>query len=665
MGGLTWLHLSDWHQNGNDINRQIVRDRLIDDIQNRVSINNDLEKIDFIVFSGDIAWSGKTDEYERAKTELFEPLIEACDLDPKRLFIVPGNHDLDTSKIPSRLLAPLESNDDTNYWLSNGNRLEALRPLRNFSDFVSEYTKQETPDFASIRNWNINGRDVSLIGIDSAWMCCRRKNASGKFDDKGVVVVGESQIYNSLKTILKSNIKIAVLHHHFDWLAEFEWSQIVHRLMEECNFVLFGHRHESEVEVIRGTIGDCIIIPGGACYFDRQYHNSYNFVHLDFESKKGIVFLRCWNGRNRWREDIDLHPNGMYPFELTSSVALVEPLPNVDRFPAMIAISKNPQLQGSTYSTIQDAVNAANPDDTIKLAEGTFKENVYIDKPLTIIGSGKDKTIVDGDQAGSVFIIGCIEINDINVFLQSLTIKGGIGTEVLVINNSSKTHIAGGGILNYGRLTVTECTIFGNTAYYGGGILNKGIVNLNNGTSIIHNIAYEGGGLFNSDGEVNLCTCSIEDNKAAMNGAGIYSGGCIVRRNIVNMHRESAICGNFAENSGGGIWIILGRLNMHGGKISNNKGWTGGGIYCHSSNANLNGGYIYNNMAMNGAGVVNGGGEMILNGTRIHSNTANKNNYGIGGGIHANNAEKMSGNKLLVHHNSLIDGTPDDISFGP
>jgi hypothetical protein len=30
--GLTWLHLSDWHQKGMDFDRKVVRDALIDDI---------------------------------------------------------------------------------------------------------------------------------------------------------------------------------------------------------------------------------------------------------------------------------------------------------------------------------------------------------------------------------------------------------------------------------------------------------------------------------------------------------------------------------------------------------------------------------------------------------------------------------------------------------
>jgi hypothetical protein len=48
MTGLTWLHLSDWHQAERKFNRKVVCDALIKDIKARVEINPHLSKIDFI-----------------------------------------------------------------------------------------------------------------------------------------------------------------------------------------------------------------------------------------------------------------------------------------------------------------------------------------------------------------------------------------------------------------------------------------------------------------------------------------------------------------------------------------------------------------------------------------------------------------------------------------
>jgi 3',5'-cyclic AMP phosphodiesterase CpdA len=99
----SWIHLSDWHQKGASFDRKVVRDALLEDIRNRTKISEELGKLDFAIFSGDLAFSGKDTEYESARHELIDPVLSACGLTPDQFLIVPGNHDLE------RWLAPLPS----------------------------------------------------------------------------------------------------------------------------------------------------------------------------------------------------------------------------------------------------------------------------------------------------------------------------------------------------------------------------------------------------------------------------------------------------------------------------------------------------------------------------------------------------------------------------
>ena len=325
MSAITWLHLSDWHQRGEDFNREVVRDRLIDDIRQRAErIDARVADVDLIVFSGDAAHGGRKDEYEAAQKHLFDPVLDAADLPPERLFLVPGNHDLDWEGfelLPTALQTPLCSEEEVQSWLTDERGGSGCDPFGAYGEFVTAYTGQPQPAYASSRRLEIDGKQIALLGINSAWMCGRPDDA-GKIDDRNRVLVGEPQIHSPLDEMKSADIRIAVLHHPLDWLAEFDRERIEDRLEGACHFVLHGHQHRPRVRVTRGTWGDCIVIPAGACYNRRvaehpRYNNAYNLVHLDLDTGQGTVFLRRWNDtRTEWAKDTETHPEGLFGFRL-------------------------------------------------------------------------------------------------------------------------------------------------------------------------------------------------------------------------------------------------------------------------------------------------------------------------------------------------------------
>jgi hypothetical protein len=248
------------------------------------------------------------------------------DWSQKKLFIVPGNHDLDRDEfklLPHDLTKPLSTEKEVQDWLTDDrNRARLLEPFRAFASFVREYTGQEPPDYVNVRRIKVNDKEIALIGLNSAWMCGRNK---GKIDDYGFVIVGEPQIYNALEEISATDLRVAVLHHPFDWLREFDRNRIEDPLRQDCDFILRGHQHKPKVEITSGTSGNCVIIPAGASYNRRMaknpcYANSYNFVHLDFDAGNGVVFLRRWSDDgNKWLEDIASCKDGKYKFTLFKS----------------------------------------------------------------------------------------------------------------------------------------------------------------------------------------------------------------------------------------------------------------------------------------------------------------------------------------------------------
>lgn len=75
------------------------------------------------------------------------------------------------------------------------------------------------------------------------------------------------------------------------------------------------------------------------------------------------------------------------------------------------------------YSSIQKAICAASPGDTIEVQFGFYEENLIIDKDLTLKGVNKEDVILDGAAKNSPVIL----IRDARVTIEGLTITGGKG----------------------------------------------------------------------------------------------------------------------------------------------------------------------------------------------------------------------------------------------
>jgi len=57
------------------------------------------------------------------------------------------------------------------------------------------------------------------------------------------------------------------------------------------------------------------------------------------------------------------------------------------------------------YSSIQAAINAANPGDTIQVAPGLYNENLVLNKTLRLVGEDKYSTIIDAGGRGPALLI--------------------------------------------------------------------------------------------------------------------------------------------------------------------------------------------------------------------------------------------------------------------
>ena len=201
-------------------------------------------------------------------------------------------------------------------------------------------------------------------------------------------------------------------------------------------------------------------------------------------------------------------------------------------------------------------INFAAGISTIDLTSG----ELLIGTNLTIIGPGPNLLAVRR-TSGNNFRIFKIP-NTVAATISGLTISGGKGFNFQDGN--------GGGILNSGSLTISNCTISGNyatdqgkpysggggstgwTGGVGGGIHNFGGLTISNSTVSGNTADLDGGGLLN-DGSMTIINSTISGNTTngfgGGAGGGIYNGATLIITN-------STVTGNstYAGGSGGGIY---------------------------------------------------------------------------------------------------------------
>lgn len=97
------------------------------------------------------------------------------------------------------------------------------------------------------------------------------------------------------------------------------------------------------------------------------------------------------------------------------------------------------------YTSIQNAIDNASNGDTVFVYNGTYHENVVVNKSITLIGENKESTIIDGKGTYHVVFIPSDEVNISGFTIQN---SGNIYSGILITNHSKYSVVSNCIILN-------------------------------------------------------------------------------------------------------------------------------------------------------------------------------------------------------------------------
>lgn len=254
-----------------------------------------------ILVTGDIAQSGKASEYDDAGKWLDE-LARKIGIENHCVQMVPGNHDLDRSKLSISGQAILDH-------IRKGGSQEYEDVLKNPTDRAALFARFEDYDsfsygyncplnnegaYASEMEVNLApGRSIRFIRFNSSLLCHGKER-----DESPELMIGARQFTIPRKDGVEN---VVLVHHPLNWYKDQE--QVLNYIHSRARVFISGHEHDPKVSVKEVEVGcDLLMLAAGATVpfkSDKVFTFTYNIIEFDWDATiDGLsvtMHPRAWN----------------------------------------------------------------------------------------------------------------------------------------------------------------------------------------------------------------------------------------------------------------------------------------------------------------------------------------------------------------------------------
>lgn len=322
---LTILHIGDLHFTRRRVREQsIVVDALIKDIKANCIGHR---KPDIIIFTGDLVHAAGVDSHADAYDFLLEPVAKAAGCSDERVYIVPGNHEVEWSALERF------SSENRNWRavLGSGNESDEINDLYSKSAFEPA-TSEKFANFLEIdrylrgtdRSSTLRYRDtfvavdhIAALNVDIVTFNTAVLSTGGHkgFEkDERNLVVPEYAMLEAVRHLSDTALKIFLTHHPLAMLSEQSSRQLGSAIEKNANLHLFGHMHDPQPKNIVGLYGEVLTNQCGALFVARKtFYSGYSLITVDRSSNLTETVLRSYyKDRNVFDDGIDVVEGGRW-----------------------------------------------------------------------------------------------------------------------------------------------------------------------------------------------------------------------------------------------------------------------------------------------------------------------------------------------------------------
>ena len=305
---IRFLHLSDLHLRP-AAGKKYDQGRVLEGLLALLEREREAAPLDLIFVTGDLAQSGRAEEYA-VVVELLQRLLEVSGVAAERMFVVPGNHDVDRG-VGRWLLRTLSSDEQAvEFFVEAKSRVFHERKLAAYAESMGALLGSSRPlglkvGGEAVEVVEVRGVRLAIAAFNTAWF------AQGD-DDHEKLWLGEANVQGALERIAdeEASFAIALMHHPFRDLHPDDAARVEPLFERGFDAVLRGHLHKDRTRSLVTQRGGYVELAAPAAYQGSQWQNGCFFGEVRAQAR--TVCLRPFkfsSGADPWVLNTEVFPD--------------------------------------------------------------------------------------------------------------------------------------------------------------------------------------------------------------------------------------------------------------------------------------------------------------------------------------------------------------------